>query len=59
MKRLLYIITFFLAFAACTPQMQEIAFCEGQEIILTASIPNAYIVGGVMRNLLIHNELQG
>jgi hypothetical protein len=46
MKRLLYIITFFLAFAACTPQMQEIAFCEGQEIILTASIPNAYIVGG-------------
>jgi hypothetical protein len=46
MKRLLYIITFFLAFAACTPQMQEIAFCEGQEIILTASIPNAYIAGG-------------
>ena len=56
MKRLLYIITFFLAFAACTPQMQEIAFCEGQEIILTASIPNAYIVGGVM---LFNNELQG
>lgn len=46
MKRLLYIITFFLAFAACTPQMQEIAFCEGQEIVLTASIPNAYIGGG-------------
>ena len=43
MKKLLYIIMLFFAIASCSPQIEQVGtpFVAGQEVILSASMPNS------------------